>query len=228
MGTLQEESHRCINGCGYLTHDSHDKITDAQRYAWIAGGIIFLSAALLFVVREPEIYILGILSIGYGLFGKAEAEDILYFSCKVCKSGMLNSKSLIDKIGSQKSSILENALLESEIGEKLCPICEEKMKLIPLKFWKEVSHAIDLIAGRRKLELDGCYDCGIFWFDSNEMRSIMSGNKVEMNTKFKGNLTKSSNEYHTNPGIIGGPCGALDCKGKVMYQSKYCYKHRNT
>lgn len=218
------ERIQCVNGCGNLTHDSHDKLTVNQRIALVVGGII----SILLWLRSLPVsdfewafywFVGSVGAILVGIFGLGKAKDIPYFMCKVCKGGMLDSKSLIATTAKNSVLIIENALNESDFGEKTCPICEEKMKKISLKY-SNTDHTfiIPIPYGNKNLELDACNDCSIIWFDSKEMTIMRAASSLKSDKK----TSRSSNEnQHVN-----FECSELDCKKQVMYKSKYCYTHR--
>ena len=220
------ESIQCANGCGNLTHDSHDKLTVNQRIALVVGGIISI---ILWVgslpISDSEFafywFVGSILLIFAGIFTN-KASDVPYFICKVCKGGMLDSKSLIEKFGKYNAGLIEYSLKKADFGEKKCPICEEKMKIIPLKYSTIDFHhpfPIPIPSGNKKIELDGCHDCSMIWFDSAEM------NYVASSTKLKRDRMTEKTSRSSNKSIF--ECSELDCKNESMQKSKYCQKHRD-
>lgn len=215
------ESIQCANGCGNLTHDSHDKLTVNQRIALVVGGIISI---ILWVgslpISDTELafywFVGSIGSIVLGIFTN-KATEVPYFICKVCKGGMLDSKSLIEKFGKYNAGLIEYSLKKADFGEKKCPICEEKMKIIPLKYSTiGFIHPfpIPIPSGNKKIELDGCHDCSMIWFDSAEMDYVASS------TKLKRDRMRSSNKSIFE-------CSEFDCKNESIQKSKYCQKHQD-
>ena len=94
---------------------------------------------------------------------------------------MLDSKTIISKIGVDKALAIERALRNCEAGEKMCPSCEGRMNRIPITYvmpdQRSGNIGFDLIRAmipnkKEYLDLDGCSSCGLFWFDSGEMVSI--------------------------------------------------------
>ena len=220
------ESIQCVNGCGNLTHDSHNKLTVNQRIALVGGGIISILLwvqSLPFSDSELAFYwfVGSIGLIVVGIFTN-KASDVPYFICKVCKGGMLDSKSLIEKFGKDNAGLIEYSLKKADFGEKKCPICEEKMKIIPLEY-STIDFflhpiPIPIPSGNKKIELDGCHDCSMIWFDSAEMDYVASS------TKLKRDVMTEKTSRSSNKSIF--ECSDLDCKKQVMYKSKYCYTHR--
>ena len=223
------ERIQCVNGCGNLTHDSHDKLTVNQRIALVVGGILGLLLLLNYnfgsTIDSIWLFVGSVMAILVGIFGHFSKQyDISYFICKVCKGGMLDSKSLIEKFGKYNAGLIEYSLKKADFGEKKCPICEEKMKIIPLEyssihFASGLSIPIPIPSGNKKIELDGCHDCSMIWFDSAEMDYVASS------TKLKRDRMTEKTSRSSNKSIF--ECSELDCKKQVMYKSKYCYKHRD-
>ena len=218
-----------MNGCGNLTHDSHDthdKLTVNRRIALVVGGIISI---ILWVgslpISDTELafywFVGSIGSIVVGIFTN-KATKVPYFICKVCKGGMLDSKSLIEKFGKYNAGLIEYSLKKADFGEKKCPICEEKMKIMPLEyssihFQSGLSIPIPIPSGNKKIELDGCHDCSMIWFDSAEMDYVASSTKLKRD-RMTEKTSRSSNLFE---------CSELDCKNESMQKSKYCQKHRD-
>ena len=217
-----------MNGCGNLTHHSHDKLTVNQRIALVGGGIISILLwvqSLPFSDSELAFYwfVGSIGLIVVGIFTN-KASDVPYFICKVCKGGMLDSKSLIEKFGKYNAGLIEYSLKKADFGEKKCPICEEKMKIMPLEyssihFQEGLSIPIPIPSGNKKIELDGCHDCSMIWFDSAEMDYVASS------TKLKRDRMTEKTSRSSNKSIF--ECSELDCKNKSMQKSKYCQKHQD-
>ena len=212
-----------MNGCGNLTHDSHDKLTVNMRIALVVGGILGLLLLLNYNFGIDSIWgFLGsVVAIYTGIFGRGKRNDFPYFFCKVCKGGMLDSKSLIEKCGKYNAGLIEYSLKKADFGEKKCSICEEKMKIIPLEYSSVASYGLPIpipITSSEKIELDGCHDCSMIWFDSAEMGYVASSTKLR-----RDGMTEKSGDN----GKVGSKCSELGCKGTVMYKSKFCYKHRN-
>ena len=221
------ESIQCVNGCGNLTHDSHNKLTVNQRIALVGGGIISILLwvqSLPFSDSELAFYwfVGSIGLIVVGIFTN-KASDVPYFICKVCKGGMLDSKSLIEKFGKYNAGLIEYSLKKADFGEKKCPICEEKMKIIPLEYstidFLHYPFPIPIPSGNKKIELDGCHDCSMIWFDSAEMDYVASS------TKLKRDRMTEKTSRSSNKSIF--ECSELDCKNESMQKSKYCQKHQD-
>ncbi|MEC8938628.1 MAG: hypothetical protein VX999_02510 [Candidatus Thermoplasmatota archaeon] len=137
-----------------------------------------------------------------------ESGEIGYYECQKCKGSLLNAKNIgailedkTDKVGTLES------LLEQGVPCDLdCPTCEGKM--VEIKVYYEPPNpmgkggnpgslagiaimlviAVPVIAyemskhnfegGKPTLILDGCGDCGSFWFDKGEIDRIRKARKV--------------------------------------------------
>ena len=134
--------------------------------------------------------------------------EFAYYKCHKCKGSLLNAKYLgtILKDKSDRMGAL-NSLLENGVSCDLdCPTCEGKM--VEIKVYYEppdnytprliatdreellINLFIDIVAygvKRKKhnyegltatLILEGCGDCGSFWFDKGEIDKIRKARKV--------------------------------------------------
>jgi Zn-finger nucleic acid-binding protein len=162
-----------------------------------------------------------------GLFG---GNDTAFFLCKKCGGGLIDSKTLIKKIGEEKVLAIENSLKGSDFGGKKCPTCEEKMKILDLEY---KVHAISWLLPKttKNIELDGCINCSNIWFDRDELSkldndSTTGGIIIDGSLKLIQNPLKSPGELSDEHRKVGSKCSELECKGTVMYKSKFCYKHR--
>ena len=171
------EVFRCPNGCGELSYDRHDKVSEFNKKIAAVLGVLMLVAGI--IIGEGWL-ILGSV-VAFGLFLFATGETTAYFSCINCGGGMLDSKTIISKIGEDKALAIERALRNCEAGEKMCPSCEGRMNRIPITYvmpdQRSGNIGFDLIRAmipnkKEYLDLDGCSSCGLFWFDSGEMVSI--------------------------------------------------------
>jgi len=143
-----------------------------------------------------------------GLIDRLKTDKIGYYECQKCKGSLLNAKNIgailedkTDKVGTLES------LLEQGVPCDLdCPTCEGKM--VEIKVYYEPPSpsaggassslagmaimlviAVPVIAyeaskhnfegGKATLILDGCGDCGSFWFDKGEIDRIRKGRSVE-------------------------------------------------
>ena len=211
---------KCVNGCGNLTIDKHEKLSVRGRIKDVFIGFSLIICGFLYVQIEIIVFA-GVCFVMKGLIG---GNDIAFFLCKKCGGELIDSKTLIKKIGEEKALAIENRLNRSDFGGKKCPTCEEKMKILNLEY-KE--HAISWLLPKttKNIELDGCINCSNIWFDRDELSKLDM--IIDGSLKLIQNPVKSPGELSDEHRKVGSKCSELECKGTVMYKSKFCYKHRN-
>ena len=225
------ERIKCVNGCGNLTNDKHEKLSDRGRIKAVFIGFSFIICGFLIikfrVASEFGEYpfvipiLAGLSFVMKGLFG---GNDTAFFLCKKCGGGLIDSKTLIKKIGEEKVLAIENSLKGSDFGGKKCPTCEEKMKILDLEY-KVQAISWSLPKTTKNIELDGCINCSNIWFDRDELSKLDM--IIEGSLKLIQNPLKSPGELSDEHRKVGSKCSELECKSTVMYKSKFCYKHRN-
>ncbi len=145
---------------------------------------------------------------GCGQLSYASFGEIGYYECQKCKGSLLNAKNIgtILKDKTDKVGTLESLLEQGVPCDLDCPTCEGKM--VEIKVYYEPPSlraggassslagmaimlviAVPVIAyemskhnfegGKATLILDGCGDCGSFWFDKGEIDRIRKGRSVE-------------------------------------------------
>ncbi|MBT4346133.1 MAG: hypothetical protein HOD67_01040, partial [Euryarchaeota archaeon] len=102
---------------------------------------------------------------------------IEYFYCDKCGGKLLDSKTLRTKLGHQSNHeialIIENLLEDCDYGERECPTCEAKMKVLDLGYKIDIDYPyLPTMTGERNIELDGCLECSHIWFDKSEFRKF--------------------------------------------------------
>ena len=225
------ERIKCVNGCGNLTNEKHEKLSVRDRIKTVFIGFLFIICGFLSVqslgVVGEFVVVTGLGFVIWGLFG---GNDTAFFLCKKCGGGLIDSKTLIKKIGEEKALAIENSLKGSEFGGKKCPTCEEKMKILDLEY---KVHAISWLLPKttKNIELDGCINCSNIWFDRDELSKLDNGSTtggiiVDGSLKLIQNPVKSPGELSDEHRKVGSKCSELECKSTVMYKSKFCYKHR--
>jgi Zn-finger nucleic acid-binding protein len=226
------ERIKCVNGCGDLTNDKHEKLSVRGRINTIFIGFTFIICGFISIqLGVPDqigslLVITGLGCLWWSLFG---GNDTVFFLCKKCGGGLIDSKTLIKKIGEEKALAIENSLKGSEFGGKKCPTCEEKMKILDLEY---KVHAISWLLPKttKNIELDGCINCSNIWFDRDELSKLNNGESgviIDGSLKLIQNPVKSPGELSDEHRKVGSKCSELECKSTVMYKSKFCYKHRN-
>ena len=224
---LSSERIKCVNGCGNLTNDKHEKLSVRGRIKDVFIGFSLIICGFLYVQIEIIVFA-GFCFVMKGLIG---GNDIAFFLCKKCGGELIDSKTLIKKIGEEKALAIENRLNRSDFGGKKCPTCEEKMKILNLEY-KEHAISWPLPKTTKNIELDGCINCSNIWFDRDELSkldndSTTGGIIIDGSLKLIQNPLKSPGELSDEHRKVGSKCSELECKSTVMYKSKFCYKHRN-
>ena len=214
------ERIKCVNGCGNLTNDKHEKLSVRGRIKDVFIGFSLIICGFLYVQIEIIVFV-GFCFVMKGLIG---GNDIAFFLCKKCGGELIDSKTLIKKIGEEKALAIENRLNRSDFGGKKCPTCEEKMKILNLEY-KEHAISWPLPKTTKNIELDGCINCSNIWFDRDELSKLDL--IIDGSLKLIQNPVKSPGELSDEHRKVGSKCSELECKGTVMYKSKFCYKHRN-
>ena len=221
------ERIKCVNGCGNLTNDKHEKLGVRGRIKDVFIGFSLIICGFLYVQIEIIVFA-GLCFVMKGLIG---GNDIAFFLCKKCGGELIDSKTLIKKIGEEHALAIENSLKGSDFGGKKCPTCEEKMKILDLEY---KVHAISWLLPKttKNIELDGCINCSNIWFDRDELSKLDNDSTtgeiiIDGSLKLIQNPLKSPGELSDEHRKVGSKCSELECKGTVMYKSKFCYKHRN-
>ena len=143
-----------------------------------------------------------------GLIDRLKTDKIGYYECQKCKGSLLNAKNIgaILEVKSDKVGTLESLLEQGVPCDLDCPTCKGKMVEIkvyyeppnPEGFFRPndlFSFAIGMVlaagvianeaskhnfeGGSATLILDGCGDCGSFWFDKGEIDRIRKSRSVE-------------------------------------------------
>ena len=108
---------------------------------------------------------------------------IEYFYCDKCGGKLLDSKTLRNKLGwdHEKALTIENLLEDCDYGERECPTCEAKMKVLDLGYKKDIDihPLLPTMTGKRNIELDGCIECSHIWFDKSEFSKILGEAKTK-------------------------------------------------
>ena len=178
------EVFRCPNGCGKLSYDRHDKVSGGAKQVTFVIGLVCLVFSMIILVQGTDaelafaILCVAALAFGHSLFA---GETTAYFYCIKCRGGMLDSKTIISKIGEEKALTIERELSRCTAGEKMCPSCEGRMNRIPITYVMPdnsggnigLAVILAMIPNKKEyLDLDGCSSCGLFWFDSGEMSNV--------------------------------------------------------
>ena len=151
---------------------------------------------------------------------------------------MLDSKTIISKIGVDKALTIERALRNCEAGEKMCPSCEGRMNRIPITYVMPdnsggnigMAVILAMIPNKKEyLDLDGCSSCGLFWFDSGEMSNVSlsesMGRDVRLKAARESIQLSVGRAENTNCMHIDEKNGKK-CRRVTFRHSEYCYKHQ--
>ena len=143
-----------------------------------------------------------------GLIDRLKTDKIGYYECQKCKGTLLDAYSIGKRFeaGSDKVGTLKSLLEQGVPCDLDCPTCEGKM--VEIKVYYEPPSpttggvagglpelaimlviAVPVIAyemskhnyegGKATLILDGCGDCGSFWFDKGERERIRKSRSVK-------------------------------------------------
>ncbi|HJM22880.1 MAG: hypothetical protein QF354_00550 [Candidatus Thalassarchaeum sp.] len=240
------EVFRCPNGCGKLSYDRHDKVSGGAKQVTFVIGLVCLVFSMIILVQGIDaelgfaILCAAALAFGYSLFA---GETTAYFYCIKCRGGMLDSKTIINKIGEEKALTIQRELSRCKAGEKICPSCEERMNRIPITYvMPDRGGGGDLVGAlvvatiqamipnkKEYLDLDGCPSCGLFWFDSGEMSNVSLSESMGRDVRRR--VARESVQLSVG-GAENTNCIHIDdltekkCRRVTFRGTQYCYMHQ--
>ena len=186
-----------------------------------------------------------------------------YYACQKCKGTMLDAKSVENKLSKHAGTLkdlLENGeecslkcprcealMLEIRVAYKLpegggggglgdlgglggggAGLLLGALVLVAVAAAAESSKS----KGDRMV-IDGCRDCGTFWFDAREMNTVKQSTSVEGEDEKIGRLETESAEVRLSVGRAANTnCMHIDekngkkCRRVTFRHSEYCYKHQ--
>jgi len=186
-----------------------------------------------------------------------------YYACQKCKGTMLDAKSVENKLSKHAGTLkdlLENGeecslkcprcealMLEIRVAYKLpegggggglgdlgglggggAGLLLGALVLVAVAAAAESSKS----KGDRMV-IDGCRDCGTFWFDAREMNTVKQSTSVEGEDEKIGRLETESAEARLSVGrAVNTNCMHIDekngkkCRRVTFRHSEYCYKHQ--
>ena len=186
-----------------------------------------------------------------------------YYTCQKCKGTMLDAKSVENKLSKHAGTLkdlLENGeecslkcprcealMLEIRVAYKLpegggggglgdlgglggggAGLLLGALVLVAVAAAAESSKS----KGDRMV-IDGCRDCGTFWFDAREMNTVKQSTSVEGEDEKIGRLETESAEARLSVGRAANTnCMHIDekngkkCRRVTFRHSEYCYKHQ--
>ena len=193
-----------------------------------------------------------------------------YYACQKCRGTMLDAKTVENKL-SKHAGTLSNLLENGEECSLKCPRCEALMLEIRVAYklpegggggglgdlgglggggaglllgalvLVAVAAAAESKLPGDRMVIDGCRDCGTFWFDASEMGIVKQSTSVEGEDEKIGRLEtdrdvrlKAARESvqlsvgrseNTNCLHIDEKNGKK-CRRVTFRHSEYCYKHQ--
>ena len=191
-----------------------------------------------------------------------------YYACQKCKGTMLDAKTVENKL-SKHAGTLSNLLENGEECSLKCPRCEALMLEIRVAYklpegggggglgdlgglgggglllgalvLVAVAAAAESKLPGDRMVIDGCRDCGTFWFDASEMGIVKQSTSIEGEDEKIGRLEaerdvrlKAARESvqlsvgrseNTNCLHIDEKNGKK-CRRVTFRHSEYCYKHQ--
>lgn len=253
--TGEVDPMECPRGCGPMLY----KQDSWNGGLWILGSLI----PILMIELMPLLAVAGSVSIlAYGHFLHKKNADYR-FSCEKCEGVLLDNKTLssvkngyISDISVRLMSELDNSIESSEVK---CPGCELNMARIPISYVLPDSNSgilvIDLIQAvvpntMNLLELDGCRDCGLIWFDKGEIDNISNSKTLKgehfgesgsgwysesrkSKRAFKGmdikkddagSIRKAPSNRHSKKNFTH--CSVDGCNALAFRNLEYCHRHK--
>jgi len=192
-----------------------------------------------------------------------------YYACQECKGTMLDAKS-VEKEVSKHAETLKDLLENGEKCSLKCPRCEALMLeirvayklpeggggnigdlgglggaglLLGIAVVVAVAAAAESSKSKgKRMVIDGCRDCGTFWFDASEMRIVKHSTSVEGEDEKIGRLETESAEKKAARAdrvarlSVGRSantnCMHIDdltdkkCRRVTFRGTRYCYMHQ--
>jgi Zn-finger nucleic acid-binding protein len=87
-------------------------------------------------------------------------------------------------------------------------------------------------SGGKELELDGCRECGLMWFDEGELQSVTTSETLEGGFAGQAGKKRADARYRKARGraveIKSGPsyCATEGCNTLAFRSLEHCYKHK--
>jgi hypothetical protein len=191
-----------------------------------------------------------------------------HYACQKCKGTMLDAKSVENKL-SEHAGTLTDLLKNGKECSLKCPRCEALMLEIRVAYklpegggggglgdlgglggggaglllgalvLVAVAAAAESKLPGDRMVIDGCRDCGTFWFDAREMNTVkqstsVEGEEVEI-ARMKAESAKKKEAYGVGLSVgrsANTNCMHIDekdgkkCRRVTFRHSEYCYKHQ--
>ena len=191
---------QCPAGCGPMDYKTKRnmkiRVFDPLGYAMMIAGIPFIAAPdnLPFDFFTSNLIVNAGIGVGLLVLGARRASLVTTdLSCNTCTGVILESKSIDQKLKGDafglalnKAKYVREALSAStQEGEHDCPDCEKKMSHIsvPLEDGSHRSNPLapdivediqNLATVSRTIDLDGCKECDLLWFDKAKKEEVLS------------------------------------------------------
>ena len=186
---------QCPAGCGSMEYKTNRnlkvRVFEPIGYALMIGGLLFIVGHF-DAVPLPISYVIGFGMLMLGAYRTALVTTDL--SCNTCTGVILESKSIDQRLKGDafglalnKAKYVREALSAStQEGEHDCPDCEKKMSHISVPLEEEARHRSNLLVPdavetiqnlatvSRTIDLDGCKECDLLWFDKAKKEEVLS------------------------------------------------------
>ena len=260
--TGELEQLPCPRGCGLLSYEKLGFLESEEgEFLTVVGTLLLVGGMWLAVdpiTRSVSLlpFILGAVALA-GAAGQKGKNPKFRYICKTvygkgkgCGGVLLDYKWLagvrnslgVPDVGGMMIKELDSAL---EAGEKECPGCGSAMARIPLSYVMPDRGGGDLVTGlvvaaiqamipnkEEYLDLDGCRDCGLMWFDEGELQSVTTSETLEGEFAGQAGKKRADGRYRKARGraveIKSGPsyCVTEGCRTLAFRSLEHCYKHK--
>ena len=254
--TGELEQLPCPRGCGLLSYEKLGFLESEEGEFLTVVAALLSSCGLWLMLDESLLglllFILGAVALA-GAVGQKGKNPQFRYICKPvhgksngCGGVLLDYKWLVGvrnrlgvpDVGGMLIKELDSAL---DAGEKECPGCGSAMARIPLSYVMPDSGSshllIDIVRAmvpnaRQELELDGCRDCGLMWFDEGELQSVTTSETLEGEFAGQAGKRRTDSRYTGARGraveVKSGPsyCATGGCRRLVFRSLEHCYKHK--
>ena len=253
-GELEQLS--CPRGCGLLSYEKLGFLESEEGQLLTAVAAILLSCGVWSMLWSPLpgllLFILGAVALAGAADQKGKNPKFRYIckpvhgKSKGCGGVLLDYKWLvgvrnslgIPDVGGMLIKELDSAL---DAGEKECPGCGSAMARIPLSYVMPdnsggnigLAVILAMIPNKKEyLELDGCRDCGLMWFDEGELHSVTGSETLEGGFAGQAGKKRTDARYRGARGraveVKSDPshCATEGCRRLVFRSLEHCYKHK--
>ena len=254
--TGELEQLPCPRGCGLLSYEKLGFLESEEGQLLTAVAAILLSCGVWSMLWSPLpgllLFILGAVALAGAVDQKGKNPKFRYIckpvhgKSKGCGGVLLDYKWLvgvrnslgIPDVGGMLIKELDSAL---DAGEKECPGCGSAMSRIPLSYVMPdnsggnigLAVILAMIPNKKEyLELDGCRDCGLMWFDEGELHSVTGSETLEGGFAGQAGKKRTDARYRGARGRAfevksdSSYCATEGCRRLVFRSLEHCYKHK--